>query len=451
MNDPQVLARFLARIANRSLPIRRTTCLARDHPNPIGLAPIRRAGDGRLQAVAFGRLDRPPVVVTLLDPLARTDPGLDHLGAFLNQSLQDPQGTQVWIPDAASMMALSIEGLRSRTNPHCSSLRRQLGVCLHALARIEPLAGQQVVAIATEVLGNHLITGQSPTEDADLAARLCWDDPVPGVRPERLAGQCRCHPGPSLLTVEEDERVETLRARLRTGRGNTCERDEIHHLLAEAASDSWEPLVNAWSVFCHLPFPPLPGLEVLEADSLKELTWLLGGAPYFTQHLGRTCAELEKREAWLARLEDLEARGEPVVREALRREGRVIAATVLRVRLPQKTHQPTRILLHTTQPVMRIRLGTRLKTGDARVVGIVELIRHRSGGAYLLLRVTSGVRAARLLPPGQVVDLLDTVHFAGRPRSGKHAALPTIPPAAPVPPLVVSGRVSSHVPRSGRP
>src|SRR5215207_9860847 len=140
------LARLLARIAGRSLPIRRTTRLAQEHPNPIGLAPIRRAGDGRLQAIAFGRLDGPPTVVTLVDPLALTDPGLDHLGAFLDQSLRAPLGAQVWIPDEASFLALSIEGIRSRTNPHCSLLRRQLGICLYALARLTPLAGQQVVA-----------------------------------------------------------------------------------------------------------------------------------------------------------------------------------------------------------------------------------------------------------------------------------------------------------------
>src|SRR5215207_4583178 len=134
MERELTLGRILARVCGRSLPIRGTTRLARDHSNPIGLAPIRRAGDGRLQAIAFGRLDGPPTVVTLVDPLALTDPGLDHLGVFLDQSLHDPQGAQVWIPDASSFTALAIEGLRSRTNPHCSPLRRQFGVCLHALA-----------------------------------------------------------------------------------------------------------------------------------------------------------------------------------------------------------------------------------------------------------------------------------------------------------------------------
>src|SRR5215213_9172240 len=109
------LARLPARIAGRSLPIRRTTRLAKDHPNQIGLAPIRRAGDGRLQAVAFGRLDEPPMVVTLVDPLARTDPGLDQLGVILDSYVRDPAGCQLWVPDVPSFTALAIEGLRSRT------------------------------------------------------------------------------------------------------------------------------------------------------------------------------------------------------------------------------------------------------------------------------------------------------------------------------------------------
>jgi hypothetical protein len=430
MNDPQILARLLARIANRSLPIRRTTCLARDHPNPIGLAPIRRAGDGRLQALAFGRLDGPPVVVTLVDPLVHTDPGLDRLGLALDSCLRDPEGCQVWVPDAPSFTALAIEGLRSRTNPHCSPVRRQLGVCLHALARLEPLAGQQVVAIATEVLGDHLITGQSPTEDADLAARLCWDDPVPGVRPERLAGQRRCHPGPSLLTVQEDERVEALRTRLRTGRGSTCERDEIHHLLTGAASDSWELLVQAWSVFCHLPFPPLPGLEVLEADSQKELRWLLDGAPGFTQHLGRTCREFQKREFWRARLSDLECRSDPVMREVRRREGRVIFATTLR-------RQDRRLILATTQPVLRLRSGTWLATTDGRIDTVVETLHARGDRTILVVRVTRGIRAAAALPLGSSREWSDTAVFRGRFISGtdatRFADLPAAQDLSPLP------------------
>src|SRR4051812_10205316 len=116
MERDLTLARLLARVAGRSLPIRATTRLARDVPNPIGLAPIRRPGDGRLQAIAFGRLDGPPMVVVLVDPLALTDPGLDYLGVFLDQSLRDSLGVHVWLPDEPSFVVLALEGQRSRTN-----------------------------------------------------------------------------------------------------------------------------------------------------------------------------------------------------------------------------------------------------------------------------------------------------------------------------------------------
>jgi hypothetical protein len=425
------LARFLAWVAGRSLPIRRTTRLAQDHANPIGLAPIRRAGDGRLQAVAFGRLDGPLDVVTLVDPLALTDPGLDHLSVFLDQSLHHPLGTQVWTPDEPSFTALSMEALRSRTNPHCSPVRRQLGVCLHALARLEPLAGQQIVAIATEVLAVHLITGLSPTEEQHLGMRLAWDDPQPDRSPAEVAAERFHHPGPSLLPLKEDERVETLRARLRSGRGSTRDQDEILHILTQAAEASWDLLVQARTVFQRLPFPALPGLEQLEVDSQKELNWLLGGAPSVTQHLGRACHEFAKREFWRARLEDLDARGDPIMREVLRREGRVIEATTLRRR-------DRLLILATTQPVLRLRSGSRLTTDDGRVSGVVTSIHARKGKTVLVVRVARGIRAAAALPLGSSLDWFDTGVFRGR-TAGRSAVtrLAGIPPAEALPPLPV--------------
>jgi hypothetical protein len=424
------LARLLARVAGRSLPIRSTTRLAPEHPNPIGLAPVRRAGDGRLQAVAYGRLDRPPDVVTLVDPLALTGPGLDHLGAFLTQSLHQPLGTQVWIPDESSFTALAIEGLRSRTNPHYSPLRRQLGICLHALARLEPLAGQPVVAIATDILAVHLITGQSPTEDAHLGARLAWDAPQPACAPAQIAAERFHHPGPSLLPLHEDERVETLRARLRTGGGSRQDREEITRTLTQAAEASWDQVAQARTVFRHLPLPPLPGLGELETDSQKELDWLLKGAPTFTQHLGQACAEFAKRECWRARLEDLEARGDPIMREILRREGRVILATTLR-------RQDRCLVLGTTQAVLRLRSGTRLSTEDGRVRVVVATLHAQMGRTVLLVRVTRGIRTATALPVGSSQDWFDTGVFRGRTAGGAVTRLAGIPPAEALPPLPV--------------
>jgi hypothetical protein len=168
----------------------------------------------------------------------------------------------------------------------------------------------------------------------------------------------------------------------------------------------------------------------LEVDSQKELTWLLGGASPFTQHLGRACAEFSKREFWRARLEALEARGDSVMREVLRREGRVISATTLR-------RQDRWLLLGTTQPVLRVRSGTRLSTEDGRIGGVVVTIHAQTGKTVLLVRVTQGIRAAAALPGGSSQDWFDTGVFRGRTAGGAVTRLAGIPPAEVLPPLSV--------------
>jgi hypothetical protein len=239
------------------------------------------------------------------------------------------------------------------------------------------------------------------------------------------------HPGPSLLTVAQDERVETVRVRLRTGSGSTRDREEMQRILSGAAEASWDLLVQAWTVFGNLPLPPLPGLEQLVADSHKELSWLLGGSPSFTQHLGRARAEFAKREFWRARLEDVDARGDPVVREVLRREGRVIAAATVR-------HQDRWLLLATTQPVLRLRSGTRLTIDDGRISAVVAAIHVQRGKTVLLVRMTRGIRAAAALPLAGSHDWFDTGAFRERTAGGSAVTrLAGIPPAVALPPLVV--------------
>ena len=63
-----LVARLLALLCGRSLPIRKTALLTQTQPNLIGLAPIRVAGDDRLQAVAFGPLGAQPSIITLPTP-----------------------------------------------------------------------------------------------------------------------------------------------------------------------------------------------------------------------------------------------------------------------------------------------------------------------------------------------------------------------------------------------
>jgi hypothetical protein len=146
--------------------------------------------------------------------------------------------------------------------------------------------------------------------------------------------------------------------------------------------------------------------------------------------LGRACHEFTKREFWRARLEDLDARGDPIMREVLRREGRVIEAATLRRR-------DRWLILRTTQAVLRLRPGTRLTSGDARIVGVVMSIRASQGKTVLLVRVTRGIRAATALPLGSSHDWFDTGVFRGRTAGGAVTRLAGIPPAEALPPLSV--------------
>jgi hypothetical protein len=223
----------------------------------------------------------------------------------------------------------------------------------------------------------------------------------------------------------------------------------LERILYRGALDAWDLLVQAREVYRNLPFPILPGLDTLTAASARELDRLLTRPTMSRHHLAATRTAFLQQEAWRARLEDLDTRGDPVQRELLRREGRVLATTILRVR-PGAPGQPVRILSHTDQPVLRIRPGTRLTTEDALVTVIVEVIRHRPGGTLLLLRVTAGIGAARALPPHQVIDLFDTVIFAGKP-GGTSSRFPGIPPAVPVSPITVSGSLLHVAHRLRRP
>jgi hypothetical protein len=300
---------------------------------------------------------------------------------------------------------------------------------------LDYLPGQPIVIVATRLLTEHAISGQSRSEDAHLRARLDWDHRVAGTHPALLAASRRLHPGPSLLPIKVDDRVDELRARKRTGGDGPAQQAELERTLLEAAQESWDDLVRARRAFLALDLPPLPGLDKLEADALRELRWLLDRNPGFARTLGSACDELQIQEWWRARLEDLEARGDAVCREMLREQGRVVAATTTLVRLGKGAANPTKILVRTTQSVLRIRPGTRLKTEDGRVEAIVRRIHwYRSvpGTTAFLLHVTKGKRAAAELPIGQSCDWFDTVIFPIAPPRRPAGASPGIPEAVPV-------------------
>jgi hypothetical protein len=95
-------------------------------------------------------------------------------------------------------------------------------------------------------------------------------------------------------------------------------------------------------------------------------------------------------------------------------------------------------MLATTQPVLRLRSGTRLTSEEGRISAIVTATQFQRGKTVLLVRVTRGMRAAAALPLGGSHDWFDTGAFWGR-TAGRSAVtrLAGIPPAAALSPLAV--------------
>jgi hypothetical protein len=144
-------------------------------------------------------------------------------------------------------------------------------------------------------------------------------------------------------------------------------------------------------------------------------------------------------------LEDLEARGDPIMREVLRREGRLIAASVLR-------QQDRWLILSTTQPILRLRSGTRLTSQDGRISAVVVTLHARTDTTFLLVRVTRGIRAASALQQGSSQDWMDTAVFRGRFISGADATwFADIPAAQALAPLPVPADLPAFARRLRQP
>ena len=160
-----------------------------------------------------------------------------------------------------SFTSLAIEGLRSRTNPHClpaPPAARRLLACLGPARAPARSAGR---GDGHRGLGRRISSPARARSRTRISA-LAW----PGTTPcldatcSRRRSALLHHPGPSLLTVAEDERVETLRARLRTGRGAPA-------TGTRSSASCPEPLQPAGTCWCR------PGRSSATSPSLPCPDW----------------------------------------------------------------------------------------------------------------------------------------------------------------------------------
>lgn len=388
-----VTARVLARACGRAIPIRRTSAISADPPTSIGIAPIRMAAEELVQAIAFGPIDSTPRVAVRWNPLSR-DPGqlgvfATALEAYISGSLAAGQLPRIWLPHSAALEVLDLLGHRMRRNSNATPDLQRMGSLCRAIAVESEFPDQQIVAVAGDLLRTHLVTGQSPKEDGHVGAVVAWVTPPPGVDPLVEASRRSLMPANAMMQRHIDDEVERLR-KIGKGKGlaATAARSRIEQLLSGEALREWELLVEARNAFLSLNLPEAAGLGYLVTSSLERFRWAAVNDPSTPSHPVSLRRRLQAMEVAARRVEDVDARSDARVRERLRRQGRVIAATVAHVVQPSRRRRPTSLYFRTDQAVLRIRIGTVVQTEDRAVKGRVTRIEYDFASGSRLFELT---------------------------------------------------------------
>ena len=450
-NDLVVAARIIAREIGKAVLVQEAASLAPDPELVFGIAPIRIVAEQQVQAIAFGSIFGQPKVVTRWNPLSRESSDLEPFAFALENYLQRTSGRgqlpRIWLPHRAALEVVEILGYRYRTNRMASATLQRMGARCMALIEEERFQGQQVVAVAGNLLAAHVATGQSPKEDQHLGSLLAWIAPPPGVDVAEEAARRALVPAAAMLERSIDDRVEFLRRQgKKRGPAGEAARQEIHERLREGAVREWNLLVEARNAFWNLGLHRNPMLGPVLAASANRAAYSMGQVHSPRSRpasLARLLSDLEQA-AELA--EDAQIRGDTINQAKARRRGRVFSARVLKKDQPRTSCHPCHLQMVTQQEVLRVRRETKLGTLDGQLVGVVTRVEdHPNGGTMIELKLSKGVKGQAnrdRMTPGRVEDWSDSVVEDRSFRTGqmhqkvKEAASPlvygdSLPPATP--------------------
>jgi hypothetical protein len=419
-----LVGRLCARERRRALPVRSTYSIASDPPETFGIAFIRVAAEERVQAAAYGLMGAEPSVITICNPLARGAHELEPLAHALDDYLTtcDSWGElpRIWLPHAAALTVLDLLGYRYQSNRHVTGILRKMGRLCRALCEEATFPGQQVVAVASALLTEHVVTGQSAVEDLHLGALLAWTDPSPGVDPIHESQRRALTPAASLLDKDSDDEVERLRRHAR----QCIDDDEVKNIhsrirvfLEEGVRREWVLLEEARTAFWSLGLEPASSLRTIRLvrESREHLRHFLLYGTRLPSRPHTLSLQLDSYEHTAALAKERDACEDERMRERLRSIGRMLRARVEAVDQPNENRHPCTLTLTTNQPVQRVRPGTRLKSGDDQVEGAVvnQAEDSNSGEHRIVFRLSKGVRKGRP-QVGQELELVDTIPFDSR-------------------------------------
>jgi hypothetical protein len=401
-----VLARALAYKERRALPTRAVFALAPDPANCFGIAIIKMVSEQLVQAIAFGDPDGDPNIVTRWNPLSRETGEMDPFAAALDAYLQcvvaRGELPRVWVPHSSALTIVELLGHRYRTNTKASAALQRMGWQCRALAEESKFQGQQIVAVAGDLLRAHVATGQLPIKDGHLGALLSWVTPTGGVDPAVEAS--------GVLERPVDDRVERLRklAKDRGGVGTPQQR-EIEKDLRAGALKEWKLLQDARRAFWGLGLRGgCPELDKLVETSRKRIFFQLTNNMNPGRHPHALARELDTHEYASALAEAAEVRGDLMKRERARRKGRAVRTEVTRVVQTRRNFKPCVLHLRVMQDVLRVREGSLLQVANGKLTARVEAMEQDASGETLLrVRVEDGVRS---VPPlGVTVEWIDSI------------------------------------------
>ena len=377
MNEQEkIVLRLMARDRGHALCCRAASALAPDPGNVVGIAPIKVVTEEVIQAIAFGRLDHQPMVLARLNPMSRDASDLGDFARWLvdhvTSEIEAGRCPRIWLPHAGALECLDILGHRYATNREASDILREMGRICRILGQESRYEGQQTVAIALKVLKEHVVTGQMSLEDNHLGAMLAWVDPLPDRSPIEVAEE-RARKAASGILVNtpdqpDDDAVENARRLYKRGQGAERQRGatRIRSVLEAAALREWRMLAMAREAFWNLGLETPPHPDLVEASrqrvtrAIQEGFWTPRRAHTLSIRLGEYEDAASVNSAAMVAVD-------PTVQEAEVRRGRIIAGVLRQVQQPRRNCRPCRIILETSQAIVRLRRDEKVRSLDGRI------------------------------------------------------------------------------------
>jgi hypothetical protein len=322
---------------------------------------------------------------------------------------------QIIVPNRAARDYLGLLGRSTRFQPTEGPFAVDpavpaLGKWLTSLADSADQPGSNMLADLTSFLAEHWATGQSPLEDASLAAQLAWIDPPPGMTALAAAlateDPLLCPPaGPATDPGFDQAVLEPLfRSYEQAARSDSHARaDRAAAEIRTALSGQLEPTWNAvWDAISLLrALPETSGASrrwATDRDSFTRFSAYLadGGLPQPRRdHAAMAAARLDRLERAQAAydaeraledefaLAELRTTGEAftgdvVAAEPTRTDTSAAGRTVLRPRFTVRTSDPLRIepgrmLICPGRPSQRVRIAE-LVHADTETEVVLEVI-----------------------------------------------------------------------------